>query len=74
MEIIIVICLVLMLVLQSGIAAALWMDKDRRTFKECREDQRIERKRRAAHRERSEDQLRQDAFMREVETYNGEKR
>ena len=72
MDVIIIFCLVVIMALLSMIASAVMQDARRLSFKEHREERRIEQERRTEQRKRSEAQIRRDAFMREVEDYNGD--
>lgn len=71
MEIVIIFCLIVIMALLSMIAAAVLRNPERRTLPECREERKLAKEKRAEQRERTKDQLRHDALMREVETYNG---
>lgn len=71
MEIIIIFCLIVIMALLSMIAAAVLHNPERRTLPEYREERKLAKEKRAEQRERSKEQLRRDALMREVETYNG---
>ncbi|MBQ8893407.1 MAG: hypothetical protein IJ043_03255 [Clostridia bacterium] len=74
MEGAIFVCVLLMLMVQTVGTAAVLMEKDRRTFKECREDRRLAQAQRQEKRERSEAEMKRQALMREIEQYDGTSR
>lgn len=71
MLILIAILLVILVLLQAFMAAAVYFERDRRTFREVREDRKVEALRREETRERSKAELEHEKRMREVEAYDG---
>ena len=71
MDVLIVVLLVILVLLQAFMAAAVYFERDRRTFREVREDRKVEVLRREESRERSKAELEHEKRMREVEAYDG---
>lgn len=70
MLILIAILLVILVLLQAFMAAV-YFERDRRTFREVREDRKVEALQRQETRERSKAELEHEKRMREVEAYDG---
>lgn len=71
MQIIIAGCLILILLIKVYETAERAGEKERKSLQERREEKKIERSRREEKRKGAEEKVRQDALMREVETYDG---
>ena len=71
MKILIVVLLIVSVLLQGFMAAAVYFDRDRKTFREHREDREIAAEQRKEKRERERSELERDKVLRGVEEYDG---
>ena len=68
---ILIVVLLIILVLLQGFMAAVYFDRDRKTFREHREDREIAAEQRKEKRERERSELERDKVLRGVEEYDG---